>query len=49
MLEQASQKGRGCSFPGDAQDHVGWGPGQYGLVLNVEVDCPDCGRGVRAS
>ena len=25
---------------------VGWGPGQPGLVLNVEVGGPDCGRGV---
>jgi len=46
VLEQASQKGRGCSFPGDAQDHVGWGPGQYGLVPDLEVGDPACGRGV---
>ena len=49
MLEQAAQRGCGCLIPGGIQGQVGWGPGQPGLVLNVEVDCPDCGRGVRAS
>jgi len=28
------------------QGHVGWGHGQPGLVLNVEVGGPACGRGV---
>ena len=28
---------------------VGWGPEQPGLVLNVEVGGPACGRGVGAS
>jgi len=32
--------------PGDVQGQVGWGPGQPGLVLNVEVGGPACGRGV---
>jgi len=32
--------------PEGAQGHVGWGPGQPGLVLNVEVGGPACGRGV---
>ena len=29
---------RGYSIPGGVQGQVGWGPGQPGLVLNVEVD-----------
>ena len=38
VLKQAAQRGCGC--------HVGWGPGQPGLVLNVEVGGPACGRRV---
>ena len=34
------------SIPGGVQGQVGWGPGQPGLVLNVEVGGPACGRGV---
>ena len=45
MLEQAAQRGCGCSDPGGAQGQVGWGPGQPGLVLNVEVGGPACSRG----
>ena len=37
MLEQAAQRGCGCPIPGGVQGQVGWGPGQPGLVLNVEV------------
>ena len=46
MLEQAAQRGCGCPVPGDVQGQVGWGPGQPGLVLNVEVGSPACGRGL---
>ena len=45
MLEQAAQRGCGCPVPGGVQGQVGWGPGQPGLVLNVEVGGPACGRG----
>ena len=37
------------SIPGGVQDQAGWGPGQAGLVLNVEVGGPACCRGVGAS
>ena len=33
-------------LPGGVQGQVGWGPGQPGLVLNVEVGGPACGGGV---
>jgi len=32
------------SIPGGVQGQVGWGPGQAGLVLNVEVGGPACSR-----
>ena len=32
VLEQAAQRGCGCSILGGVQDQVGWGPGQPGLV-----------------
>jgi len=32
--------------PDDVQGQVGWGPGQPGLVLNVEVGGPACTGGV---
>jgi len=32
--------------PGGVQGQVGWGTGQPGLVLNVEVGGPACGGGV---
>jgi len=35
--------------PGGVQSQVGWGPGQPGLVLNVEVGGSACGGGVGAS
>ena len=44
MLEQAAQRGCGCLIPGGVQGQVGWGPGQPGLVLNVEIGGPACGR-----
>ena len=46
VLEQAAQRGYGCPIPGGVQGQVGWGPGQPGLVLNVEVGGPACGRGI---
>ena len=46
VLKQAAQRGCGCPVPGGVQAQVGWGPGQPGLVLNVEVGGPACGRGV---
>ena len=39
-------RGCGCPVPGNAQDQVGWGPGQPGLVLNVKADGPASGRGL---
>jgi len=30
------------------QGQVGWGPGQHGLVLDMEVGSPVCRRGVGA-
>ena len=45
VLEQASQRGCGCPVPGGIQSQVGWGPGQPGLVLDMEVGGPACGRG----
>ena len=36
------------SIPGGVQGQVGWGPGQPGLALNVEVGGVACGRGVGA-
>ena len=32
------------SIRGGVQGQVGWGPGQPGLVLHVEVGGPACGR-----
>ena len=46
MLEQAAQRGCGCPIPGGVQGQAGWGPGQPGLVLIVEVGGPACGRGL---
>ena len=48
VLEQAAQRGCGCPVPGGVQGQVGWGPGQPGLVLNVEVGGPARGRVVGA-
>ena len=33
------------SIPGGVQGQVGWGPGQLGLVLNMEVGGSACGGG----
>jgi len=48
VLEQAAQRGCGCPIPGGVQGQVGWGPGQPGLVFNVEVGSPACDREVGA-
>ena len=45
MLEQAVQRACGCSIPGGVQGQAGWGPGQPGLVLDMEVGGPACVRG----
>jgi len=41
-----TQRGCGCPIPGGVQCKVEWGPGQPGLVLNVEVGGPACSRRV---
>ena len=46
MLEQTAWKGCGCPIHGGVQGQVGWGPGQPGLVLNVEFGGPACGGGL---
>jgi len=46
VLVQAAQRGCGCPVPGGVQGQVGWGLGQPGLVLNVEVGGPTCSRGL---
>jgi len=33
-------------IPGGVQSQVGWGPGQPGLLRNVEVGGPACGGGL---
>ena len=41
VLEQLPREAVGApSIPGGVQGQVGWGPGQPGLVLNVEVGGP---------
>ena len=49
VLEQTAQRGGGCPVPRRVQGQAGWGPGQPGLVLNVEVGGPACDGGVGAS
>jgi len=46
VLEQTAQ--RGCRYltHGGIQGQVGWGHGQPGLVPDLEVGGPACGRGV---
>ena len=48
LLGQAAQRGCGCPVPVGVQGQVGWGPGQPGLVLDMKVGSPTCGRGVGA-
>ena len=45
MLAQAAQRGCGCPVPGGVQGQVGRGPGQPGLVPDLEVGGPAYGRG----
>ena len=33
-----------CAIQGGVQGQAGWGPGQPGLVLDMEVGGPACGR-----
>ena len=47
VLEWAAQGGCGYPIPGGVQGQVGWGSGQPGLVLNVEVAGPACGLKLR--
>jgi len=49
VLEQLPERGCGCPISGGVQGQVGWGPGQPGVVLNVEVGSSACSRGVGAS
>jgi len=46
VLEQVAQRGCGCPNPGGVQGQVGLGPGQPGLVLEIEVGGPTCSRGL---
>ena len=46
VLEQATWRGCGCAILGGVQDQVGCGPGQPGLVPDLEVGSPVSGRGV---
>ena len=48
VLEQAAQRDCGCPVPGGVQGQVGWGPGQPGLVLDMEVGGLACSREVGA-
>ena len=46
-LHKLSKKGMDVlSIPGGAQGQVGWGTGQPGLVLDMEVGGPTCSMGV---
>ena len=37
-----------CPVPGSVQGHIGWDPGQPGVVLDMEVGGPACGMVVGA-
>jgi len=45
-LGHGDSRGHLNSVPGGVQGQVGWGPGQPGLVLDVEVGGPSPGRGL---
>ena len=45
-LAQAAKKCCGYPIPGGIQLQAGWGPGQPGLVFDMEVGSPACGRGL---
>jgi len=42
VLEQVIQRGCGCPLPGGVKGQVGWGPGQYDLVLDLVAVNPTC-------
>ena len=44
VLAQAAQRGCGYPIPGGVQGQGGWGPGQPGVVPDLEVGVPACGR-----
>jgi len=46
LCKHITQRGCGCPIGGGVQEKDGWGAGQPGLVLNVEVGGPACGKGV---
>ena len=46
VLEQAVKRGCECPILGGVQGQVGWDPGQPGLVPDLEVGGPACGRGL---
>ena len=46
VLEQAAQRGCGCPVPEGVEGLFAWGPGQPGLVPDLEVGVPACGGGV---
>ena len=37
VLEQAAQRGCGCSIPGGVQNQDGWSPGQPGLLSHLRL------------
>jgi len=41
-----AQTGCACPIPGGVPDQVGWGPGQPGLMPDLEVGGPACSRGL---
>jgi len=47
VLEQLPREAVAApSIPGGVHGQVGWGPGQPGLVVNMEVGGPACRGGV---
>ena len=44
VLAQAAQRGCGYPIPGGVRGQGGWGPGQPGVVPDLEVGVPACGR-----
>ena len=48
VLEQAVKRGCECPILGGVQGQVGWDPGQPGIVPDLEVGGPACGRRVGA-
>jgi len=48
VLAQAAQRGSGRPVPEGVQGQIRWGPGQPGLVLDMEIGSPACSTGVGA-